>query len=204
MFLPEESLTCDSCGGRGYEEDLSPCVVCGGWGHFLPSRLTKPIVFERVSVPEFKIPFPDLKAALIVLRQTLSTWAGDAARAPPASSGAPQAASSTATMQVPSLAPDFDMQEILLPQAVVPVAEDIGGGVAANETILAPPLPAGLRAVATGAALNLLQDAIGKERRPLSWVVGDQGVYRPDMTPTREERHDQRISVTNLRSPDDV
>ncbi|HVV43141.1 MAG TPA: flagellar hook-length control protein FliK [Nitrobacter sp.] len=104
--------------------------------------------------------FPDLKAALIVLRQTLSTWAGDAARAPPASSGAPQAASSTATMQVPSLAPDFDMQEILLPQAVVPVAEDIGRGVAANETILAPPLPAGLRAVATGAALNLLQEAL--------------------------------------------
>ena len=53
-------------------------------------------------------------------------------------------------------------------------------------------------------ALMLLQDSIGKERRPLSWVVGDQGVYRPEMTPTREERHDQRISVTNLRSPDDV
>ncbi|WP_016681330.1 NuoB/complex I 20 kDa subunit family protein, partial [Yersinia pestis] len=27
-------------------------------------------------------------------------------------------------------------------------------------------------------ALLLLQESIGKERRPLSWVVGDQGVYR--------------------------
>ncbi|NPU93008.1 MAG: NADH-quinone oxidoreductase subunit B [Gammaproteobacteria bacterium] len=53
-------------------------------------------------------------------------------------------------------------------------------------------------------ALMLLQDSIGKERRPLSWTVGDQGVYRPDMPSTKEERHDQRISVTNLRSPDDV
>ena len=53
-------------------------------------------------------------------------------------------------------------------------------------------------------ALMLLQDSIGKERRPLSWVVGDQGVYRPDMPSTREERREQRISVTNLRSPDDV
>ena len=30
-------------------------------------------------------------------------------------------------------------------------------------------------------ALLLLQESIGKERRPLSWVVGDQGVYRANM-----------------------
>ncbi len=30
-------------------------------------------------------------------------------------------------------------------------------------------------------ALMLLQESIGKERRPLSWVVGDQGVYRANM-----------------------
>jgi len=52
--------------------------------------------------------------------------------------------------------------------------------------------------------LMLLQDSIGKERRPLSWVVGDQGVYRPNMTPTKDERREERINVTNLRSPDDV
>jgi NADH-quinone oxidoreductase subunit B len=29
--------------------------------------------------------------------------------------------------------------------------------------------------------LMLLQESIGQERRPLSWVVGDQGVYRAEM-----------------------
>ncbi len=53
-------------------------------------------------------------------------------------------------------------------------------------------------------ALMLLQDSIGKERRPLSWVVGDQGVYRPEMQPQREAKHDQRIKVTNLRSADEI
>lgn len=53
-------------------------------------------------------------------------------------------------------------------------------------------------------ALMLLQDSIGKERRPLSWAVGDQGVYRPEMPVQRDERHDERIQVVNLRSPDQV
>lgn len=53
-------------------------------------------------------------------------------------------------------------------------------------------------------ALMLLQDSIGKERRPLSWVVGDQGVYKADMPSEREKRREQRIAVTNLRSPDEI
>ena len=52
--------------------------------------------------------------------------------------------------------------------------------------------------------LMLLQESIGKERRPLSWVVGDQGVYRADMPSQKEQRREQRIAVTNLRSPDEV
>ena len=27
--------------------------------------------------------------------------------------------------------------------------------------------------------LMMLQESIGKERRPLSWVAGDQGIIRP-------------------------
>ena len=34
--------------------------------------------------------------------------------------------------------------------------------------------------------LNLLQDAIGKEKRPLSWVIGPQGVERPDRLSQRD------------------
>ena len=50
--------------------------------------------------------------------------------------------------------------------------------------------------------LTLLQDMVGKERRPLSWVVGDQGVVKPTMQCQRDAKTEQRRSVVNLRSPD--
>ena len=53
-------------------------------------------------------------------------------------------------------------------------------------------------------ALMLLQDSIGKERRPLSWVVGEQGIYRPQMQAERERKRAERIAVTNLRTPDEI
>lgn len=53
-------------------------------------------------------------------------------------------------------------------------------------------------------ALMLLQDSIGKERRPLSWVVGDQGIYRPDMPAEKDRKRGERIKVTNLRTPDEI
>lgn len=53
-------------------------------------------------------------------------------------------------------------------------------------------------------ALMLLQESIGKERRPLSWVVGDQGIYRPQMQAEKERKRGERINVTNLRTPDEI
>lgn len=53
-------------------------------------------------------------------------------------------------------------------------------------------------------ALMLLQDSIGKERRPLSWVVGDQGIYRPQMPAEKDLKRGERINVTNLRTPDEI
>ena len=53
-------------------------------------------------------------------------------------------------------------------------------------------------------ALMLLQDSIGKERRPLSWVVGDQGIYRPQMQAEKDRKRGERIQVTNLRTPDEI
>jgi NADH-quinone oxidoreductase subunit B len=50
--------------------------------------------------------------------------------------------------------------------------------------------------------LQLLQDSIQEERRPLSWVVGDQGVYKADMPSQREKWRDRRIQTTELRTPD--
>lgn len=53
-------------------------------------------------------------------------------------------------------------------------------------------------------ALMLLQDSIGKETRPLSWVVGDQGVYRMPMQAERDRKLAERRAQTTLRTPDQV
>jgi NADH-quinone oxidoreductase subunit B len=50
----------------------------------------------------------------------------------------------------------------------------------------------------------LLQQAIGRERRPLSWVVGDQGVIKAEKISQRDLLTDERMRVTQLRDPDHV
>ena len=50
----------------------------------------------------------------------------------------------------------------------------------------------------------LLRDAVGKEKRPLSWVIGTHGVERPEMPSMRDEKRSQRQSLTVLRTPDSV
>jgi len=53
--------------------------------------------------------------------------------------------------------------------------------------------------------LILLQEEIGRERRPLSWVINDQGIIQKEATPVqREIRGPERIAAKELRSPDDV
>jgi len=53
--------------------------------------------------------------------------------------------------------------------------------------------------------LNLLQDSIGNKRRPVSWVINDQGIYeREKNVIQREARLKDRIAATELRSPDEV
>jgi NADH-quinone oxidoreductase subunit B len=50
----------------------------------------------------------------------------------------------------------------------------------------------------------LLRDAVGKEKRPLSWVIGPQGVEGAEMPSMRDEKRAQRQSLTVLRTPDNV
>jgi NADH-quinone oxidoreductase subunit B len=52
--------------------------------------------------------------------------------------------------------------------------------------------------------LNLLQDAIGKEKRPLSWVIGPQGVEKPGRLSQRDLKRAERNRTTILRPPDEV
>ncbi|HEX2977444.1 MAG TPA: NADH-quinone oxidoreductase subunit B family protein [Bacteroidales bacterium] len=50
--------------------------------------------------------------------------------------------------------------------------------------------------------LLLLRDLVGNERRPLSWVVGPQGILKPDKVSIRDIKNEERMSVTRLTPPD--
>lgn len=104
---------------------------------------------------------PDLKAALIVLRQTLQTALGSTgAASTPATPAAREAAAlhaAAAPGLAPSLVSDLDVHEILLPQARLPVATDLLQSGGAGRSTLAAALDAGPTA---GATLNLLQEAL--------------------------------------------
>jgi NADH-quinone oxidoreductase subunit B len=52
--------------------------------------------------------------------------------------------------------------------------------------------------------LTLLSEAIGKEKRPLSWMIGPQGVVKPPRQSMRDLKREQRSQATVLRPPDEV
>ena len=52
--------------------------------------------------------------------------------------------------------------------------------------------------------LMMLQDAIEQERRPLSWVAGDQRIVKPEFPARRDQLKTQRNEAGELRSPDEV
>lgn len=52
--------------------------------------------------------------------------------------------------------------------------------------------------------LMLLAESVGKERRPLSWMIGEQGVIKPDKIDVKERRQEARSKMTEFRSPDEV
>lgn len=52
--------------------------------------------------------------------------------------------------------------------------------------------------------LMLLQDAIDKERRPLSWIVGEQGVYKANIKSQKDKKFINRCKEKILRTPTDI
>jgi NADH-quinone oxidoreductase subunit B len=52
--------------------------------------------------------------------------------------------------------------------------------------------------------LLLLRDAVGVEKRPLSWVVGPQETRAPALASRRDLKHPERQKLAVLRPPDEV
>lgn len=52
--------------------------------------------------------------------------------------------------------------------------------------------------------LMLLADSVGKEKRPLSWVIGEQGIIKPTMTSMKEAKHDARMNMTSFKGVDEI
>ncbi|HEV7879784.1 flagellar hook-length control protein FliK [Bradyrhizobium sp.] len=143
-------------------------------GLFLESSLASDYV-----APSPRVGVPDLKAALLVLRQTLLSLGS-----PPESVSAPatqlpqrparvsvSAAGSTPQPQTaaspalaPSLTSEIDVEEVFLPQARLPVADDFPESNRSSRLFTAAPMSpnadAGTRAATTGAVLHHLQEAL--------------------------------------------
>lgn len=52
--------------------------------------------------------------------------------------------------------------------------------------------------------LVLLSESVGKEKRPLSWYIGPQGVEKPEKRSLKEEKRADRQKMDYLTPPDQV
>jgi NADH-quinone oxidoreductase subunit B len=52
--------------------------------------------------------------------------------------------------------------------------------------------------------LLLLRESIGKEKRPLSWVIGPQSVTRPEKISIRDIKNEERMKVGRIRTMDEI
>jgi hypothetical protein len=155
-------------------------------------------IFLEASLAAGRVPpngVPDLKAALIVLRQTLQSALGLNASplptAPPASAqqaAMPQATPSQAAAAnvAPSLSESAEAPDIQPPQARVPAAENPALATLAGKSPLAP--PAADRTAA--ATLNLLQEALHQLGVPmraaaavLKDISGSEAVFQTNTPP---------------------
>ncbi|HEU0083887.1 MAG TPA: flagellar hook-length control protein FliK [Bradyrhizobium sp.] len=171
---------------------------------------------------------PDLKAALLVLRQTLQSLGAPTPEgaAPPAAALPPQPSRSvraivdvaptdsaseppTSPATAPGLAPEIDVEEVFLPQARLPVAEDSSETGGSGRMLFTPPPPpdARIRAAATAATLNGLQETPqtipqkpGRLQQPLLDEAQPLDAPRPENAP--QPRNDEVAAArTNLPPP---
>jgi len=52
--------------------------------------------------------------------------------------------------------------------------------------------------------LVMLSEMIGNEKRPLSWTIGPQGVYRPEKISQRDLKRNERITMNKITPPNQI
>jgi NADH-quinone oxidoreductase subunit B len=52
--------------------------------------------------------------------------------------------------------------------------------------------------------LLLLSEQVGKEKRPLSWKIGSQGIIKPEEYSLRDKKREERMKMTEIDSPDTI
>ncbi|HEX2394180.1 MAG TPA: NADH-quinone oxidoreductase subunit B family protein [Bacteroidales bacterium] len=52
--------------------------------------------------------------------------------------------------------------------------------------------------------LLLLRDSIGQEKRPLSWLIDDQGISRPPKISIRDLKNEERMKMGNIRPMNEI
>jgi NADH-quinone oxidoreductase subunit B len=52
--------------------------------------------------------------------------------------------------------------------------------------------------------LILLGNSVGKEARPLSWMIGEQGVIKPAQPSMKEQKREERAKMTTFRGIDEI
>ena len=52
--------------------------------------------------------------------------------------------------------------------------------------------------------LVLLSEAVGKEKRPLSRVIGDKGVIKPQLVSMKERKKEERRNMVDFRPADEI
>jgi len=185
-------------------------------GSDVKNAFQKSGLFLEASLASGSVPpqagVPDLKAALIVLRQALLSSLGSS-DSPAASAtvaqqpvstavgtsaadiASPPHAAATTSTPSPSLSPEIEVQEILLPQARVPVDDSLGSQNPLRIVLPQTLLNAGSRTMTAGTVLNLLQETL--QGNPL--VVG--GNTSP-ATATLQARWNDDVTVhTNTPPP---
>jgi hypothetical protein len=199
-------------------------------GLFLESSLAS----EGVT-PSSPAGVPDLKAALIVLRQTLLSLGSpavpeDASALALASAGAAAQQSQRPAQVFPDISPagpapgpqigasptlapslisEIDMEEVFLPQARLPVADDFLESNGTSRIFSAAPMPlnanAGTRAATTGATLNLLQEALQpmpqKAGKAAKLVLNEDAPFDPPLSANGSQRTPRNDDVVTARIP---